>query len=537
MAHDGDAGLVARGLWKSYEGSWALTDVSLRAEPGVVVALVGHNGAGKSTLLRALSGAERPDRGELVVDGVRMTFASPGEATDAGIACVYQELSLVEQLTVAQNLFLGREHLRAGLLSRRAMAAEADRLCEEFGIAARGSDVVGTLSVAQRQMVEVARAVNRGSRYLLLDEPTTALELAQVEQLFATIRHLTREKRIGVLLVDHKLDEVFAVAERVVALSNGRVVLDGPTSEVDRAAVVRAVVGGEDDAQEVAAELLRREDGEGVAGPAASHPDAPPLRAEGPGSPPPLGPVVMSAEHVGGARLRDISLEVHAGEVLGIYGLVGAGRTRFLRTVYGVEPQLRGTLRLHGRPYVPRSARHAMRHGVAFLSEERKLDGFVPVLSGRDNVVLPVLDRFRRAFVLRWPRLHASADEALARVSVRGDVHAPLSKLSGGNQQKVLFAKAILQDPQVLLLDEPTKGVDIGAKAEIHALVGALAHERGTAVVMVSTEEEELLSVADRVVVFRAGECDGRVLDASGLTPARLRELAWSDAGALGTTV
>jgi ribose transport system ATP-binding protein len=176
-----------------------------------------------------------------------------------------------------------------------------------------------------------------------------------------------------------------------------------------------------------------------------------------------------------------------------------------------------------------------MKRGVAFVSEERKSDGFIPMLTGRDNVVLPVLDRFRRLLVLHWPALHESADRTLAQVSVRGDVHAPLSKLSGGNQQKVLFAKAILQAPRVLLLDEPTKGVDIGAKAEIHQLIGDLAHEKGAAVVMVSTEEEELLSVADRIVVFRAGECDGHAYDAAALTPARLRELAWSEAGALRT--
>ncbi len=526
---DDDTGLVARGLWKSYEGSWALTDVSLRAEPGVVVALVGHNGAGKSTLLRALSGAERPDRGELRVDGRRMTFSSPAEATDAGIACVYQELSLVEQLTVAQNLFLGREHLRSGLLARRQMAAEADRICAEFGIAARGSDIVGNLSVAQRQMVEVARAVNRGSKYLLLDEPTTALELGQVEQLFETIRFLTREKKIGVLLVDHKLDEVFAVADQVVALSNGRVVLDGPTTQVDRAAVVHAVVGGDDEAQHLAAELLAAQAG-GQTSAAAGRAPAP---ADVSTSPTASSPVVLAAEHVGGSRLTDVSLQAHAGEILGIYGLVGAGRSRFLRTVYGVEPHSRGTLRIDGQPYNPRSTRSAMKRGIAFVSEERKSDGFIPMLSGRDNVVLPVLDRFRRMLVLHWPGLHESADRTLALVSVRGDVHAPLSKLSGGNQQKVLFAKAILQAPRVLLLDEPTKGVDIGAKAEIHQLISDLAHKKGAAVVMVSTEEEELLSVADRIVVFRSGECDGRTYAAAGLTPAHLRELAWSEAGAL----
>jgi len=513
---DNDAGLVAQGLGKLYDGNWAIQDVSLRIEPGTVVALVGHNGAGKSTLLRALSGAERPDEGEVLIDGKRVVMSSPADAAAAGIACVYQELSLVDQLTVAQNLYLGCELNKGGILSRKEMADQTDRLCEEFKIPVSSSDMVGDLPVAQRQMVEVVRAVHRGSRYLLLDEPTTALELAQIEQLLETIRALARDRGIGVMLVDHKLDEVFAVAEKVIALSNGHVVLQGTTDEVDRAAVVRAVVGHDSASVELDMQA-------GTVALESSPMDAgfliDPQKA------------IFVADHIRSPRLRDVSLSVEPGQILGIYGLVGAGRSRFLRTVYGVEPLTSGSFLIKKEEYVPRSARYAIQRHIALVPEERKRDGFIPMMSGRDNAALPVLDRFERFFFLMWARIRANADEIMKRVTVRGDVSAPLSRLSGGNQQKVLFAKAIMQSPQVLLLDEPTKGVDIGAKEEIHSLIRGLAEKTGAAVLMVSSEEEELIDVADVVTVFRGGFCDGVVYPAKGLTQARLRELAWSEEG------
>src|SRR5216684_364691 len=262
----GREGLVIQGLSKAYEGVWALNQVSLSVFPGQVVALAGHNGAGKSTLLRSLSGAERPDRGAIILDGVRKNFAHPSDAAAAGIACVYQELSLIDELTVAQNLFLGQERTHGGRLERRTMNDIADQLCGEFGIHARATDPVGALPVAQKQMVEVIRAVRRGSRYLLLDEPTTALEPTQIDHLLTIVRTLTREKDLGVLLVDHKLDEVFAVADYIVALSNGRLVLDGPVATVDRAAVVKAVVGDHPAAGVIA-------DGEQTRSAAAGEPD------------------------------------------------------------------------------------------------------------------------------------------------------------------------------------------------------------------------------------------------------------------------
>jgi ABC-type sugar transport system ATPase subunit len=506
MNDESTAGLTVTSISKSYGQTRALSNVSLTVPPGKVVALVGHNGAGKSTLLRALSGAERPDDGSISVGGEQFEFAQPSDADSAGIACVYQELSLVDQLTVAQNMFLGHEQSRTGVLGLREMNTITDELCRRFGIQARSTDVISNVPVAQRQMIEVARAVNRGNRFILLDEPTTALEQDQVDHLLKTVRTLTSEQNIGVLLVDHKLDEVFAVADHIVGLANGRVVLDGPATSVDRRAVIEAVVG-EEAAEEVEA---------------ATHRETTTSRE--------FGPVVLDVNHLAGPRLHDVSLSVRQGEILGIYGLVGSGRTRFLRTIYGAEPFTTGTVLLGGEPYRPKRPHDAIKSGVAFVSEERKLDGFIPQFSGQDNVVLPVLNRFVRAGMLQWRRLHGSADEVLARVSIRGDVTRPIADLSGGNQQKALFAKATLQAPRLLLLDEPTKGVDIGAKAEIYGIIHHLARELGAAVIVVSTEEEELITVADTLAVFRNGTCEDEPFENGTLTPADLRHAAWADA-------
>ncbi|MEA4943832.1 MAG: sugar ABC transporter ATP-binding protein [Propionicimonas sp.] len=496
-------------MTKYYGSTLALSDAHLRVERGSVLAVVGHNGAGKSTLLRSLSGAERPDAGRLLIGSEELHLTSPADAAAMGIACVYQELSLVEQLTVSENLFLGREQTRNGRLARRSMNRLARSICDEFAIDAHPNDRVGTLSVAQRQMLEVARAVHRGSRFLLLDEPTTALELGQVDRLLVTLRRLAADG-LGIVFVNHKLNEVFAVADQVVGLADGRVVLSGPTSEIDRAAVVRAVVG------ERAAADHR--------GPAVVAP------VEGANQPPSERPVVFRAEEVGGPVLANVSLTVHAGEIVGIYGLVGSSRSRFLRTVYGMEPLTRGTMTLDGRPYHPATPLQAVRSGVAYLPEERKLDGIIPQLDTHSNAALPVLRRFVRLGVLRWRTLRAQTSVELAKVAVRGNLESPLSSLSGGNQQKVLFARATLQRPTLLLLDEPTKGVDIGAKTEIYQIIRQLAREQQVAIIIVSTEVEEVLAVADSVAVFRGGWCDGSVRPAGSLGAAELRELAWSDA-------
>jgi len=504
MATSG-SGLVVSGLSKRYGATRALTDVRLDIRPGQVVALIGHNGAGKSTLLRALAGAEVPDEGTISVDGRTVHFQSPIDAAAAGIACVYQELSLVNELTIAENLFLGAEKVRHLLLDRRAMNRRADELLAEFHIPASATDLVARLPVSQRQLLEVVRAINRDTRYLLLDEPTTALEREQVNELLDVIRRLVSERGIGVLFINHKLNEVYAIADRIVGLANGEIVLSGDASTVTAEQVVEAIVG-EDEA------------------PAASR-----GRATAPATAAPETQVTLAVRGLGGNGLNGIDLAVHAGEILGVYGLNGSGRSRFLRTVYGIEPLVEGEMVLDGKPYRPRQPEDAIARGVAFVSEERKSDGYIPQMTSVENVLLPVLDRFMRLGILNWRKLRAAARGALGRVPIIGDIEEPITSLSGGNQQKVLFARAILLAPNVLLLDEPTKGVDIGAKAEIHEIIRDFAGE-GRSVIVVSSEEEELLEVSDRVVIFRHGSCDGNAVAVSDLSVTDLRRQAWASA-------
>lgn len=521
-------GLFVNAISKSYGPTRALTEVSLAIRPGKVTALIGHNGAGKSTLLRSLSGAEMPDTGTITIDGEPQLFSRPRDSSDAGIACVYQELSLVDQLTVAQNLFLGHETVAGPVLNRKQMNKAADTLCAEYGIPARGSDLISSLPVAQRQMVEVVRAINQKAKYLLLDEPTTALEEGQVEHLLGIIRRLTSEQGIGVLLVDHKLDEVFAVADHIVGLSGGQIVLNGSAADVDRAAVIDAIVG--DHGGQAAATLAEVVDGDAPG--SASAPHAPVATSERTRLHD-FGAPVLEVSGLAGNHLNGIDLTVHEGEILGIYGLVGSGRTRFLRTVYGAHPVVEGTIKLGGKPFAAGDPAKAIKAGIAFLSEERKSDGFIPQMSSVENVVLPVLDRYERAGLLPWKKMRAAANEALTNVTIRGNAAAPITSLSGGNQQKALFARAIMQSPRLLLLDEPTKGVDIGAKREIYGIVRRLAAEQKLAVIVVSSEEEELSELADTITVFRSGSCDGQSFPHDQISAAQLRELAWADAAEL----
>ena len=506
--------LVAQGIVKRYGAANVLHDVAFTLRAGEVHGLVGHNGAGKSTLLKILAGAVAPDGGTILLDGRPVSFASPAAAAATGIVCVFQELSLLENLTVTQNLFLTREIATAGVLDKRAMREAAARHLAEFGLGLTGAEKVADLPVAQRQMIEIIGALARNARVILLDEPTTALERGQIDRLVATLRRIARERDVAIAVVDHKLDEVFAVCDRITALMDGRVVLDAPISAVSHEAVVEAIIGKQE------AERLKAHD-------AASGKS--PTKSAGSGRAAPI----LRVHSIGAPRgLRDVSFDLAPGEVLGLYGLAGSGRSRLLRTLYGLEPIEQGRMHLRDRPYRPQSPRDAMRVGIAFLSEERKANGFVPDFDAVRNCTLPILRRHAWAGVIRQQDAAREAVAVLERLRVRGDIHAPLVRLSGGNQQKALLAKAVLQRPAVLLLDEPTKGIDVGTKAEIHAFIRNLAAQSGVAVLVVSTEEEELLTVCDEVIVMQHGRCSGRRHDAAMLDTVALRRLALETAPA-----
>ncbi|MCV2395123.1 sugar ABC transporter ATP-binding protein [Actinotalea sp. M2MS4P-6] len=499
-------GLSARGVVKSYAGVTVLHGVSIDVAPGEVVGLVGHNGAGKSTLLKVISGATSPDSGTITVEGERRHLDSPSAAIAAGIATVYQELALLPNLTVAQNAFLGDERRRRGVLDKATMRRLARELTESFGLEVDVDRRLGDYPVATRQLLEVAIATHRNARYLLLDEPTTSLEGGQVERFLDTVRDLAVERRLGIIFVDHKLDELYAVCSRIVALVDGRVRIDAKVDEVGRDEVVAAIAGEEQPAAPV-----RTAAGPDTAASATAgrHLEVRNLRAPG---------------------IEDVTLEARAGRVLGIYGLVGSGRTELLRSLVGLSTLSSGTAELDGQAYRPRSPGAAQAEGVVYLTEERKHDGIVPRLSSPYNVALPVLSRYSRSGFLRKKRMLAEADDVLTQMRIRGDVHGPVVGLSGGNQQKVLLARAISQRPRVLLLDEPTKGVDLGVKAEIHRIIRSLAHDEGLTVVVVSSEEDEICEVADDIVVMSHGRCTGELVPPEARTPTELRRSAWAAA-------
>lgn len=516
MSRPTTEGLVASSIVKSFSGVQVLSGVTVSVPAGQVTGLVGHNGAGKSTLLKVLSGAYEPDRGEVRVDGQRVSTFSPAHAIKMGISTVYQELSLIGNLSITQNVFLGSEETRRGFLKSAAMRDQARSLVERFSLPVDVDEPLATYSVATRQLLELAVAVHRDARYLLLDEPTTSLEGEQVDRLLEQVRELSGVHGIGVLLVNHKLDELFSVAHRVVALVDGVVVIDEAAADVSRADVVRAIAG-EEATQHIAKDFDIGPNAEAVR-------QLPEPSAETPAKEPTL--VVRQLQT---PTLRNVNVSARPGRVLGIYGLVGSGRTEFLRALAGVDRITGGDISLFGRPFQPKSPRHAQDEGVVYLTEERKIDGIVPQLDSGTNVLLPVLTRYRRGPFLDVRAMGRSADTAMDDMRVRGDRERPVETLSGGNQQKVLLARALIQNPKVLLLDEPTKGVDLGVKLDIHRRIRDLAHSQGITVLLVSSEEDEILEASDDVVVFTSGTCDGTTTPASQLTAVDLRRTAWGD--------
>jgi ABC-type sugar transport system ATPase subunit len=500
--------LVAKGIVKRYGAATVLHGVTFALRAGEVHGLVGHNGAGKSTLLKILGGAVSPDEGTILLGGEPVSFSSPAAATSAGIACVFQELSLLENLTVTQNLFLARELARAGVLDKKAMQEQARTLLREYGLSLTGSEKVASLPVAQRQMIEIIGALARNARVILLDEPTTALERGQIEQLVQTLRRIARERNVAIVIVDHKLDEIFAVCDYLTALTDGHVVLDAPIAGLSHGAVVESIVGKQE------ADLLR-------SGKTAFPSHVAPTAASG------RPQAVLEVRDIGATRgLRSVSLDLAPGEVLGLYGLAGSGRSRLLRTLYGLEAVDYGSMSIRGKPYRPRSPRDAMKLGVTYVSEERKANGFIPEFDAVRNCTLPVLAQHAWMGVIRQQEAAREAMAVLRTLKVRGDIQAPLARLSGGNQQKALLAKAVLQRPAVLLLDEPTKGIDVGTKADIHSFIRAMARDSGVAVLVVSTEEDELLAVCDEIVIMHRGYCSGRRHARTMLDSGTLRRLA-----------
>ena len=464
--------LEVRGVSKGFDGVPVLRDVSLRAHAGEVLALLGENGAGKSTLLKTVFGVHTADRGEVLVEGERVRFAGPADALRRGIAMVHQELSLVPQMSAVQNIVLGRERSRAGVIDWRHARAEADRALASLGFTGRPDVPVRELSVGQQQFVELARALTTRARLIILDEPTAALTTQESTLLFDVIRRL-REGGVGLIYVSHRLAEVMELADRVTVLRDGEVAGSLPRDEVrGERDLVRLMVG-------------RNLDALGVP-PTGGKPGEEALRVRG-----------LTVPGV----LHDVSLTVRRGEVVGLAGMVGAGRTELGRAVFGAD-RSEGEVWVLGRRLRRHSPRDAIRAGVALLPEDRKSQGLVLHMSTASNVTL--VDPPARRGLLRRRRQRALAAETLAPLNARVPVAGPVRQLSGGTQQKVVLARWLLTHSEVFVFDEPTRGIDVAAKGEIHALMRRLADE-GRAVLMISSDLPEVLHMSDRVLVMRRG--------------------------------
>ncbi len=473
----------------------ALTDVSFEVQAGAVHALMGENGAGKSTLLKILSGAYRPTAGSLRIDGQPHTFENTGDALAAGVAVIYQELHLVPEMSVAENLFLGHLPQRFGFVDRAGLQSAARRQLELVGESIDPATPLGRLPLAQRQMVEIAKALTRGARIIAFDEPTSSLSDREVRRLFTIIRDL-KARGCAVLYVSHRMEEIFELGDRITILRDGRHVETGARAAMTRDVVVQRMVGRE------LADIY--------------HYTARPHR--GPG---------LVLEGVAGPGLAEpISFAVHAGEILGFFGLVGAGRTELLRLIYGAVPKTAGRVGVCGRAVEIASPRDAIQAGIVLCPEDRKKEGIVPVRSVLENINLSARRHHARGSVLideAWERSNARARIEQLRVRTPS-AQQLVRNLSGGNQQKVILGRWLSETVKVVLLDEPTRGIDIGAKSELYTIMQQLARE-GVCVVMVSSELPEVLGIADRIAVMRQGRLAG-IVDHASATEEMLLKLA-----------
>jgi ribose transport system ATP-binding protein len=476
--------LEMRDISKHFTGVQALAGVDFDVERGEVHALVGHNGAGKSTLIKILTGAYERDSGEIRVDGQRVAFANPGAAQAAGIGAIYQEVNLIPYLTAPENIFMGREPRgRFGRVDWAAMRRSAGALLDGFGVECDLDAPVARLGVATQQMVALARTVSLEAKLVVMDEPTSSLDDAEVRVLFSVIRRL-RERGVGVIYVSHRMDENFALAGRITVLRGGKLVRTLRTAETDPIEIIALMLGRK--VEDVRAS--------GVTAFSESQ-----LNVE--------REKVLEVEHLSRGRMPDdVNLTVHRGEIVGLAGLLGSGRTELARTIFGADGADAGTVKLNGRVVRTHSPHAAVKAGMGLVSEDRKIDGIIPALSVADNILLAALPLFARLGILNPGRQRSIVDDMIERLDIKTPgPSTPVRNLSGGNQQKVILARWLCRRPALLILDEPTRGVDVGAKLEIQRLIDELARKEGMGILMISSELEEVIEGSDRVAVMKDG--------------------------------
>lgn len=472
--------LELKEITKRFSGVEVLHQVSFDLRPGEVHALLGENGAGKSTLVKVMTGVHRPDGGEIHLHGQRVEFDAPSASLQAGIAAIYQELSLFPDLNVAENIFVGRQPTAAGgRLDWRTLYREAEQLLASLGMHLDLKQKARSLSIAQQQMVEIARALSINARILIMDEPTSSLTLTEVADLFRLVRRL-RADGTAIVFISHRLEELYEIADRVTVLRDGAYVDTRPMAEISREELIRLMVG------RTISNLFPKQEAT-------------------------IGDVALKVENLTlDGVFENVSFELRQGEILGMAGLVGAGRTDVARAIFGVEPPTGGRIEVEGKAVSISSPQQAIDLGLALVPEDRQLHGLIPPMNIVANISLPMLGSFARRGWLRPRQERDAAFQAAQQMEVRANnIWQRARELSGGNQQKVVLAKWLSTKPRILILDEPTRGIDVGTKAAIHALMSELAGQ-GLAILMISSELPEVLGMSDRILVMREGRVTGQ---------------------------
>lgn len=484
--------LTLKNITKEFPGVKALDDVTINIERGTIHGLVGENGAGKSTLIKVLAGIYRPNKGEIILDGKPCRFNGPIEARRAGISVVHQEIKLAEPLSVAENMFLGNVQLKNGLVDWKGMRRRAREIVEDLGMDIDINAQVSSLTVAKKQIVEIMHAINNNSRILIMDEPSAVLTDRELEVMFRIVKQL-RDKGITIIYISHRLDEIFGLCSNVSVLRDGRHIDTIPVASVDRQGLINMMVGREM-GQEYPKEVGN------------------------------VGGTILEVKNLSRGILQDISFEVKSGEVFGISGLVGAGRTELARAILGIDKPESGEVYVRGKKVHYRTFADAIRDGLGLIPEDRKLQGLVQIMSVKRNTTLVNMKRVLRAGVIS-----SSLEEKLSKEYadklhvVTPSMETEVQYLSGGNQQKVVIAKWLFQNSEILFLDEPTRGIDVGAKAEIYRLINRMAKE-GKTIIMISSEMPELLGMCDRIMVMHEGHKMGE-LNAAEATQAKIMAL------------
>ncbi len=466
--------LEIRGVSKRFDATQALDDVSLALYAGEIHALLGENGAGKSTLIKIITGVHQPDRGELLLAGRPVTIRSAAEAQRLGVAAIYQEPLLFPDLNVAENIFISHQD-RGAVVQWRQMFHDAERILGELGVALDVRNPARGLTLAAQQSVEIAKAISLNVRILIMDEPTASLSAHEVQELFKLARDLKRQ-RVAILFVSHRMEEVFEIADKVTVFRDGRLISTRTRREATSQRAIADMVGREIDLTKAPTSSARKD-------------------------------LVLSVTNLSrNGVFEGVTFDLHRGEVLGFAGLIGAGRTDVGLALFGIEPATSGTILLNGKPVTVRSARDGMNLGIAYVSEDRRQLGLVLPMAIFANITLPVLRRYlNRLGLVRTGLERRTADAFRTRLAIRApSVDLEVAKLSGGNQQKVMLSKWLNTNPSVLIFDEPTRGVDVGSKAEVHAIIGQLAAE-GIGVIVISSDLPEVLVLSDRVLVMREG--------------------------------